>query len=121
MKILVAYFTQTGNTEKIARAVIDEISGDHQVDEAGIDALEPDAAAAYDLVFLGSPCHAGDLSAPAKSFLVGLPQQGAFCLAGFITHASSAYEHEGFAKCITTFETASAVRENVLWGVLRPG
>jgi flavodoxin I len=111
MKILITYFSQTGNTEKIARAILDELSGEHQVDEAGIDALVPDDAAAYDLVFVGSPCHAGDLTGPAKSFLIGLPQQGAFALAGFITHASSVYEQVGFEKCITTFETISKGKE----------
>jgi flavodoxin I len=107
MKILIAYLSQTGNTEKIARAVQNELSTAHQVDLARIDTIEPDIAGAYNLVFVGSPCHAGDLSAQAKSYLTGLPQQGAFALAGFITHSSSAYERAGFEKCITTFETIS--------------
>jgi flavodoxin I len=110
MKILIAFFSQTGNTEKIAQAVLDELSGEHQVDLAPIDVTGPDAAGAFDLVFVGSPCHAGDLSAQAKSFLTGLPQQAAFKLAGFITHASSAYERAGFEKCITTFETISGAK-----------
>ncbi len=111
MKIFIACLSQTGNTEKIARAIKDELSGRHQVDLARIEAVKPDAAGAYDLVFVGSPCHAGDLSAQAKSFLTGLPQQGAFALAGFITHSSSAYERAGFEKCITTFETISKGKE----------
>jgi flavodoxin len=111
MKVLIACFSQTGNTEKIARAVQDELSKGHEVELSRIDQIEPDVAGGYDLVFVGSPCHAGDLSAQAKSFLTGLPQQGAFALAGFITHSSSAYERAGFEKCITTFETISKGKE----------
>jgi flavodoxin I len=111
MKILITYFSQTGNTEKIARAIQDELSAGHQVDLSPIDSIGPDAAGTYDLVFVGSPCHAGDLSAQAKSFLTGLPQQGAFSLAGFITHASSAYERDGFEKCVTAFESISGAKE----------
>jgi flavodoxin I len=107
MKILITWLSQTGNTEKIARAIQDELSKAHQVDPMGIDSSKPDTAGAYDLVFVGSPCHAGDLSAQANAYLTGLPQQGAFALAGFITHSSSAYERAGFEKCITTFETIS--------------
>jgi flavodoxin I len=111
MKILVACFSQTGNTEKIAQAIQDELSSGHEATLAQIDTIEPDVAGGYDLVFVGSPCHAGDLSAQAKSFLTGLPQQGTFALAGFITHASSAYERGGFEKCISSFETISQGKE----------
>ena len=111
MKILIAFFSQTGNTGKIAAAIYEELAGGNQADLMPIDVVGPDAAGAYDLVFVGSPCHAGDLSAQARSFLTGLPQQGAFKLAGFITHASSAYERSGFEKCITTFETISAAKQ----------
>jgi flavodoxin I len=108
MKVLIACFSQTGNTEKIARAIRDELSGGHETRLVKIDEIEPDAAGGYDVVFVGSPCHAGDLSAQAKSFLAGLPQQGGFAVAGFITHASSAYERGGFEKCIVSFETISS-------------
>jgi flavodoxin len=116
MKILVTYFTQTNNTEKIARAIFDEVGKTHEADLARIDEIAPDQAGRYDLVFVGSPCHAGDLSAATRSFLMGLPQQGAFDLAGFITHSSSAYEKEGFAKCISTFETISTEKGIKLLG-----
>lgn len=110
MKILIAFFSQTGNTRKLAGALYEELAAGNQVDLAPIDVTGPDAAGAYDLVFVGSPCHAGDLSAQAKSFLAGLPQQGTFKLAGFITHASSAYERAGFEKCIASFETISGAK-----------
>jgi len=111
MKILIAFFSQTGNTRKIAAAVYEELAVGNQVDLAPIDTIGPDAAGTYDLVFVGSPCHAGDLSAQASAFLTGLPQQGTFKLAGFITHASSAYERAGFDKCIAAFETISKGKE----------
>jgi len=110
MNILVTYFTQTGNTEKVAEAIHDELSVDHVVDLLPIDSIGPDTAGTYDLIFVGSPCHAGDISVQAKGFLTGLPQGGTFGLAGFITHASSAYERAGFEKCITTFETTGTAK-----------
>lgn len=111
MKILVTWFSQTGNTEKIARAILDELSAGHEVDNAPIESIRADAAGVYDLVFVGSPCHAGVLCAQAKSFLTGLPQQGKFAIAGFITHASSAYKHEGFERCIGTFESICTAKQ----------
>jgi flavodoxin I len=110
MKILVAYFSQTGNTEKIAKAIHAEVSGTHTTDLRKIDEVDPEKAQSYDLIFLGSPCHAGDLSAPARSFLDGISGPSHLKLAGFVTHASAAYEKEGFEKCITTFDTSSKAK-----------
>ena len=46
MKVLIACFSQTGNTEKIALAVQDELSKGHQVELARIDQIGPTSPAA---------------------------------------------------------------------------
>ncbi len=51
MKTLVTYMTQTGNTQKIAEAIYDEIAGEKDIKDINdISNLE-----GYDLVFVGFP------------------------------------------------------------------
>ena len=94
MKILVAYFTQTGNTEQIADAIHGEVlAKGHDADLKRIDELAPDRLNDYDLVFLGSPCHDTDLAKPVKRLLEKIATAPSFKLAGFVTHAT--YTPEG--------------------------
>lgn len=65
MKILVTYFTQTGNTKKVAEAVFSEIPGEKEIKELkDVDSLE-----GYDLSFIGFPIHAFGPAEDAKKFL----------------------------------------------------
>ena len=100
MKILVAYYSETGNTAKIAEAIGEGLMAKgHEADLMAIaDAVQPgeiapEALSSYDLVFLGSACHDADLAIPVKGFLERIPNSPAFKLAGFVTHAS--YTPEG--------------------------
>jgi flavodoxin len=108
MKILIAHFSQTGNTEQIARAVHQELSGDHQVDLAKIEEVDAGGLAGYELVFVGTPIHAGGLSGPVKEWLEGLPSSPAFALAGLVTHASDVYSKENYEKGL---ESLAAIAE----------
>jgi flavodoxin I len=110
MKILVAYFSETGNTAKIASAIWEGLSTKgHEADLAEVvDAghpgeLTPNTLNAYDLVFLGSACHDADLAGPVKQILEGIPVSPAFKLAGFVTHAS--YTPEGGEREREVYET----------------
>jgi flavodoxin I len=100
MNILIAYFSQTGNTDQIARAIQAEISSRHNTTVAKNEALNTASCSDFDLVFIGSPCHAGTLSAPMRNFLSSLPENPAFHLAGFITHASAAYSKSDYELCM---------------------
>ena len=51
MKTLVAYFSQTGNTKKIAEAIFDEITGEKDIK----DIKYVSNFDGYDLIFVGSP------------------------------------------------------------------
>ena len=82
MKVLVAYYSKTGNTEKVARAICDALPGTGTI--APIKDLE--TAEGYDLVFCGFPVQAHSVPAQAQPFLKGLDkgQKVAF----FSTHGS---------------------------------
>lgn len=100
MRILIAYYTQTGNTEQIARAIHKGISAAHAVTLVKNDALDTISFVDFDLVFIGSPCHAGTISEPVRRVLTSLPDKPYFQLAGFITHASAAYSTSDYEQCM---------------------
>jgi len=100
MKILVAYFSQTGNTEQIAKAILEEISGSNDADLSKIEGVDASSLDGYDLIFVGTAIHAGGLAAPAKDFLAALPNEPKYSLAGFVTHASDVYSKENYEKAI---------------------
>jgi flavodoxin I len=91
MKILITYLSQTGNTEKIARAIYEESSPAHEVEIKKMEEVNPENLSGYDLLFIGSPIHARNLSGPAKDFLSRLQKSPGGKMAGFLTHAGSAY------------------------------
>jgi flavodoxin len=107
MKVLITYFSQTGNTEKVAKAVLEELSKDHDVEMKKLEETDASALSDYQAVFIGTPIHAGGLAGPTKEFLAKLPDNAGFVLAGLVTHASSAYEKENFEKGLKEFETVS--------------
>jgi len=101
MNALVTYYSQTGNTRAIAGPMYEELSEHfsckiHPLDECSISSLDE-----FDLILVGSPCHAGTLAAPVREFLSLLPEAPSFHLAGFITHASSVYQKSDYENCIT--------------------
>ncbi|MGQ9720479.1 MAG: flavodoxin family protein [Candidatus Jordarchaeum sp.] len=94
MKVLVTYFTMTGNTEKIAKAIHDEVSKEHEADLKKIDEVGADTFKEYDLVFVGTPAHAGDLAGPVKEVMNSLPKSPKYKLAGFYTHMAPIWDKE---------------------------
>ena len=94
MKVLIAYYSETGNTAQVAQAIGEEMASQGQeVCLRDVDAITADMLSAYDLVFLGSACHDSDLARPVKQILGQIPTSAPFKLAGFATHAS--YTPEG--------------------------
>jgi flavodoxin len=89
MKVLIAYFSQTGNTAKVARAIHEEVASQgHEVHLREIGEITSADLNAYDLVLVGSACHDTDLARPAKGILYGITNAPSFKLAGFVTHAT---------------------------------
>ena len=112
MKVLITYYSETGNTEKVARAIYDEVSMKHEADLKTVEEIAVDILSDYDFVFLGSACHSSDLANPAKRILNSIPDSPNFKLAGFFTHATyPAANHnkdrnllfnKWAAKCVTS-------------------
>ena len=69
MKVLVTYFSQSGNTEKIAGAICRQASRNHETEMKPLEDVSPGHAAQYDFIFIGSPLHSGALAAPVKEWL----------------------------------------------------
>lgn len=111
MKVLVTYFSQTGNTAQVAKAIHQEVSKGHEAELKAMEGVSPGALAAYQAVFVGSPIHAGGLSAAAKGFLEALPEGAGFTLAGFVTHSSNAYESASFEKGLAFFKEVCQARK----------
>jgi flavodoxin len=94
MKVLVAYFSQSGNTEKIASAIWEEASQTNQAELKKLEDITPVEVAGYDVVFIGSPLHGGSLAAPVKECLGVLQASTGQKMAGFITHFAPAYPEQ---------------------------
>ena len=94
MKVLVTYFSQSGNTEKIAQAICEEAAKASDADLKKLEELTPDMVAEYDCIFMGSPLHSGSLAAPVKECLSVLKATSGQQMAGFITHMAPAYPEQ---------------------------
>jgi len=105
MKVLVTYFSQTGNTEKIAKAICEEASLANEAELKKLEAVSPDNVAGYDFILIGSPLHASNLAGPVKEFLGGIQAGSGQKMAAFITHFAPAYPDQamdGFTEPIKT-------------------
>lgn len=103
MKVLVTYLSQSGNTEKIAKAICEEASQTHEADLKTLEDVSSADCARYDFIFIGSPLHSGSLAAPVQEFLKNITAGSNQKIAGFITHFAPAYpeqDMDGFTKPI---------------------
>ena len=120
LKVLVAYYSETGNTEKVAKAIYEEASREHEAHLKRVKNISAETLNNYDLVFLGSACHSADLAAPVKKLLKELPESPKFKLAGFFTHSVWTAEQNDHgqaifdkwaSKCIDSFESISKEKQ----------
>ena len=89
-RILISCFSQTGNTEKVARAIHDEVvSEGHDAEFRRVEELDSADLPGYDLVFMGSACHSSKLAPPVLALLDSIPAGTKLKLAGFATHSCS--------------------------------
>ena len=126
MKVLVAYYSETGNTAQVAQTIGAEVASQgHEVALREVGTITADTLSAYDLVFLGSACHDADLARPVKQILEQIPASPSLKLAGFATHSSMLPEggdrqrdlYERWASgCQRSFRQASQEKGFVLLG-----
>jgi flavodoxin len=82
MKALVTYYSQTGNTEELARAIYDAIHIEKEI--LPIEAVK--SAGGYDVIFVGFPVHSHSVPAKLIPFFKSLPDGQNIAL--FCTHGS---------------------------------
>lgn len=76
VKALVVYHSVYGNTEKVAKALSEGLqSAGCDVETARVDAVDYDKLNDVDLLCVGTPVHAWNISKPAKEFLARLETQ----------------------------------------------
>ncbi len=127
MKIITIYFSQTGNTEKIAKAINQSFEKDHEADLRELKDININMLDDYDLVFIGSPCHSSDLVKSIKSLLEEIPNNPKYNLVGFFTHACFPPELEEYKElyekwvgnCRKTFERISSEKNIKFHGCFR--
>ena len=86
MKALVAYYSESGNTEKLAKAVYEGIN----LKDKGIEPIGEAKAKDCDVIFIGFPVQASSVPAKVEQFIKSIPEGK--MLAFFVTH--------GLAKCL---------------------
>jgi flavodoxin len=106
-KVLVAYSSSTGRTEKMAQYIAEGIrmSGHEAVVKNVADIKQPDEIAGYDGYIFGSPTQFRDIAGPMKAFLLLARKVN---LEGKLGGAFGSYTHDGSAPAII-FETLQYV------------
>ena len=97
MIILVAYYSQTGNTRKVAEAIF---AGIRHTQKTLLPIDKVDGLERYDLIFCGFPVQHHSVPAKMVHFLQSIPQGKKLAL--FATHASL----RGGEKALTAFYAA---------------
>lgn len=87
MTVLIAYYSETGNTAQVAQAMFEAVSGDEEVVLLRVQEVGVEVLGAFQVVLLGGAVHDADLAKPVKQLLEALPPNPGFMLAGFSTHA----------------------------------
>ncbi|MBS3795213.1 MAG: flavodoxin domain-containing protein [Candidatus Thorarchaeota archaeon] len=104
MNILIPFFSQTGNTEKIAMAMQDGLSRNgHTVQIERVEDKDYGLLTDYDAVLIGSACHSRDVAEPVKDFLKHLRVGDDCIVAGFVTHSTVDPTGEWTDQCFNTF------------------
>jgi len=69
-KVLVAYYSRSGNTEKMAKIIAEELSKKNiSVDLKRVEEIEIDSLPNYDGYIIGSPNYFGTMAAEVKKFI----------------------------------------------------
>ncbi|HEJ83075.1 MAG: flavodoxin family protein [Deltaproteobacteria bacterium] len=105
MKVLVTYFSETGNTEKLAKAVFEAVESSKKeilpVQEVtGIDG--------YDVIFIGFPVHSHNVPGKVEALVKKLPEGQK--VAYFATHGSL----RGGELAVTAFYHALNLAKNAV-------
>jgi flavodoxin len=113
-RVLIAYFSATGTTEKIAEYIAEgiRISGQEAVVRKTSEVKAPDDLAGYDGYIFGTPTYSLDVPEPMKKILLVVEKAGLDGKLGgsFGSYSHEvAYKHDAYAPAIiyNTLQTAS--------------
>jgi flavodoxin len=107
MKVLIVYFSLTGNTERMAEYIAEGVrfSGHQVVTKKVSDIRGGGDLAGYDGYIFGSPTYFRDIAEPMKTFLFLRPKAS---LSGKLGGAFGSYTHDGNAPAVI-FDTMQYV------------
>ena len=88
-KKLIVYFSESGNTKKLAEMIQAAVGGDI----TDIKAPKPDFSA-YDLIFLGTPNYSATVAGPMADYIKGIDLTGK-TVAPFCTHGMGGLQNVG--------------------------
>ena len=88
-KKLIVYFSDSGNTKKLAEMIQAAVGGDIM----DIKAPKPDFGA-YDLIFLGTPNYSATVAGPMADYIQGIDLKGK-TVAPFCTHGMGGLQNVG--------------------------
>ncbi|MBW1721643.1 MAG: flavodoxin domain-containing protein [Deltaproteobacteria bacterium] len=103
MKVLVTYYSETGNTEKLAKAIFE---GAGRVDKELMPIDQVGDLEKYELIFCGFPVHSSSVPGKVQEFLKRLPEGKKLAL--FATHGSL----RGGQLATTAFDYATSLAKN---------
>ena len=113
-RVLIAYFSATGTTEKMAEYIAEgiRISGQEAVVRKISDIKVPEDLAGYDGYIFGAPTYSLDVPEPMKKILLAVEKAGLEGKLGGAFGSYShevAYKHDAYAPAIiyNTLQTAS--------------
>ena len=99
MEVLITYFSETGNTEKVARAIYDAL----RVEKELMPVRDVSDLNGYDLIFCGFPVHSHSVPMPVQNFIKKIPPGQKLAL--FSTHGSL----RGGELAVTAMEYATSL------------
>ncbi len=125
MKVLVAYLSETGNTEKLAKAVFEAVESPKK---EILSIPEVTEATGYDVVFIGFPVHAHSVPGKVEAFAKKLPkgQKVAYfathgCMRGGELAVTAFYHALCMAKdtvVLGTFGCRGKVKQEIIDGLM---
>ncbi len=105
MKVLVAYFSESGNTEKLAKAIFEAVESS---EKECLSIEEVSGVEGYDVIFIGFPVQSHSVPGKAEAFAKKLPDGQK--VAYFATHGSM----RGGALAVTAFYHALTIAKDAV-------
>ncbi|MFX0010196.1 MAG: flavodoxin family protein [Candidatus Hermodarchaeota archaeon] len=103
MKILITYFSNTGNTEKVAKSMKEGLT-DYDVDLLPVIEVDPTTLSSYNIVFIGSGVYASRIDKSVLNLIKKAAPHLPTKLVYFCTHASLNMYQDAFNKVNTLIQ-----------------